>query len=689
MKSGGLLDWFSDFLKPAGHVEPQDVAQASACRVPTLRDAPPRSATQDVGVSTRQAESRLRRNGATPVALLGVAALLAAGCASRPHSPPARPLIVLGIDGMDPGFLERHWDSLPNLDRLRPQGDFRRLQTSIPPQSPVAWSTFITGMNPGGHGIFDFVHRDPATLQPFSSLAETVEPKWKLPLGPWELPLSRGKVRLLRRGTAFWQLLSDAGVPVTVLRMPNNFPPDECEGQSLAGMGTPDLRGTFGTFTYFTSDPLELTRDVPGGRIVRTPWKNNRAVLRLDGPPNTLRRDRSLASVDIEVEAGGRPPAARFRTGGTTLVLKEREWSPWIRTRFELIRGLASVAGMFRLYVRQLHPELQLYVSPVNIDPSDPEVPLSTPSSYSREIARAVGAFYTQGISEDTSALRQDVLTLEEFAAQARIVAAEHLGLLEYAGKQFRSGFLFFHFFGVDQASHMFWGKHEPELLNVYRLADDAIGRVVDHAGGATVIVMSDHGFTSFDRAMHLNSWLRSEGLLAMKPQGADLASIDWSRTQAYAMGLNGLYLNQKGREASGIVPAVQRKRILASLRDRLLAARDDAGKSPIEAVYVSEEQFSGAALAQAPDLIIGYRPGYRGSWQTALGEAPPQVYENNTDAWIGDHCVRADRVPGVFLSNRKTAPGDLKLEDLTVSVLRHFGVAPAPGMSGMPIALE
>ncbi len=621
--------------------------------------------------------------------LVAVAVLALAACTLRVKPPPARPLIILGIDGMDPGFLERHWDALPNLDRLRRQGDFRRLQTSIPPQSPVAWSTFITGMDPGGHGIFDFVHRDPATLQPLSSLAETVEPKWKLPLGPWELPLSRGKVRLLRRGPAFWQLLAEAGVPVTVLRMPNNFPPDECEGQSLAGMGTPDLRGTFGTFTYFTSDPLELTHEVPGGRIVRTAWKDNRAVLRVEGPPNTLRRDRSPASVDLEVEADAHQPAARLRTGATTLVLNEREWSPWIRTRFDLIRGLASVAGMFRIYVRQLHPELQVYVSPVNIDPADPDVPLSTPPEYSRELARGVGAFYTQGISEDTSALRQDVLSLQEFAAQARLVASEHLGLLEYARKQFRSGFLFFHFFGVDQASHMFWGKHEPELLNVYRLADEAIGRVVDRAGDATVIVMSDHGFTSFDRAMHLNSWLRSEGLLAMKGQSTDLASVDWTRTQAYAMGLNGLYLSQKGREANGIVPAAQRKRILSSLRDRLLAARDEAGTAPIEAVYLSDEQYSGAALAQSPDLIIGYRPGYRGSWQTALGEAPPQVYENNTDAWIGDHCVRADRVPGVFLSNRKTAPGALKLEDLTVSVLRHFGVVPAPNMTGKPIALD
>src|SRR3954453_20559923 len=104
-------------------------------------------------------------------ALPGCLAVLLCACRPAPREVPR--VIVIGVDGMDPGFLERHWDALPNLRSLRDTGGFRRLRTTTPPQSPVAWSTFITGMGPAGHGIFDFVHRDPRTLAPASSMERT------------------------------------------------------------------------------------------------------------------------------------------------------------------------------------------------------------------------------------------------------------------------------------------------------------------------------------------------------------------------------------------------------------------------------------------------------------------------------------------------------------------------------------
>ena len=166
-------------------------------------------------------------------------------------------LIILGIDGMDPQLLHRFMQSgkMPNFSRLAREGSFHTLTTSIPPQSPVAWSTVITGLDSGGHGIFDFVHRDPQTITPYSSMAEVREARKSLTLGPWVLPLESGAVKSLRRGISFWELLSQGGVPATVTRMPTNFPPVEFSGQSLAGMGTPDMQGGFGKFTYFTSDP--------------------------------------------------------------------------------------------------------------------------------------------------------------------------------------------------------------------------------------------------------------------------------------------------------------------------------------------------------------------------------------------------------------------------------------------------
>ena len=143
--------------------------------------------------------------------------------------------------------METHFAELPNLNTLRQRGSFRRLATTIPPQSPVAWSSVITGMDPGGHGIFDFVHRNPTTRMPVSSMAETTEPTRSLAIGPYLIPLSGGGVRSLRAGRAFWQMLDEHGVRSSVIRMPANFPPAECEADSLAGMGTPDMTGSFGS----------------------------------------------------------------------------------------------------------------------------------------------------------------------------------------------------------------------------------------------------------------------------------------------------------------------------------------------------------------------------------------------------------------------------------------------------------
>ncbi len=617
--------------------------------------------------------------------------LLSPGCRHAPA--PANRLIVLGVDGMDPGFLERHWDALPNLAALRRQGDFRRLGTTIPPQSPVAWSTFITGMDPGGHGVFDFVHRDPVSMQPFSSMAETEEPAYNLSIGPYRLPLAPGRVRLRRQGTAFWQLLDTRGVPSTIIRIPNNFPPLETHARSLAGMGTPDLQGGFGTFTFYTDDPLELSHDVSGGRAVKVRPRDGHLALLIAGPPNTLRQDRATTSVELLVDIDPREPAARFRAGDDQFILNEHEWSPWIRASFPLIPGVKSVRGMFRLYARQFHPVLQLYVSPVNLDPAAPALPLSTPDSYSRQIAEAIGPFYTQGIAEDTAVYRAGYFDLQEYLAQSRFVAGEQFAMLRQAMRDFHAGLLFFYFSTLDQNSHMLWGKHEDALLESYRLVDREIGWVMARAGSATILVMSDHGFARFDRAFHVNTWLRSEGFLQLDDPAAVAAGegfehVDWSRTEAYALGLNGLYVNLRGREKNGVVAdGAPRGEVLRQISQRLLALRDPKdGAAVVEALYEPRRVFHGHALALAPDLIIGYAAGFRGSWQTALGAAPESILEENRDLWIGDHCIDPRRVPGVLLANRPIRLTDPKLADLTVAILKEFGVPPNPEMQGRPV---
>lgn len=622
---------------------------------------------------------------------LSVAAALAGwGCGRAASVPNSKRIIVLGIDGMDPGFLERHWPSLPHLDRLRRAGDFRRLGTTTPPQSPVAWATFITGMDPGGHGIFDFVHRDPATMAPFSSMGETVESKRRLPLGPYSLPLAGGQVLSFRQGKAFWQILSERGIPATILRMPTNFPPVPCQCQELAGMGTPDMQGTYGTFTFYTDDPAEAPRQVPGGRIVRVTVTGNQALLPLEGPVNSLRKDRRRTSASLVVHRDPGRRAARFDLDDNRVILREGEWSDWIRVRFPLIPGIRSASGILRIFAQQFSPGLRIYVSPVNIDPASPEVAISVPGSYSREMAGAIGRFYTQGIAEDTAALRQGVFELKDYLAQSRMVAQEQLAMLRFGLERFRGGLFFLHFLGVDQDSHILWGKHEKELLETYRLVDDAIGWVMERAGDARLVVMSDHGFAAFDRAVHLNTWLMREGFLTLDDPastgGEELfAHVDWSKTQAYALGLNGLYLNLAGRERQGIVrPGPEAELLLRVISRRLREFRDpQSGRQVISNVYSPRELFHGAALGLAPDLIIGYGPAYRGSWQSALGAVPAETMEDNKDAWIGDHCTDAYHVPGVLIVNRAVRLADPQLADLTVTILNEFGVPRPAEMRG------
>jgi predicted AlkP superfamily phosphohydrolase/phosphomutase len=622
------------------------------------------------------------------------AALLLLAACSHPTTQAANQrLIVIGVDGMDPVFLENHWSSLPNLNRLRQEGDFKRLATTVPPQSPVAWSSVITGTDPGGHGIFDFVHRNPATRAPMQSMSEITEPTHTLSIGPYVIPLTGGGVRPMRTGRAFWQLLSEHGIRAQVIRMPANFPPAECEAESLAGMGTPDLTGTNGTFSYFTDDPAETRTEVSGGKIAHMEVANGRAVLRIEGPPNSLRKDHAVAMAELIVHPDPTEPAARFDLAGQQWVLRQGEWSNFVRVSFPLIPGLKSATGVLRVYLKQVHPYLAVYVSPVNIDPQDPALPISTPESFSRKLADSVGPFYTQGIAEETSAYRAGVLSKDEFLQQSKRVLADSLRMFRRELDQFSSGLLFYYFSSVDQNAHMLWGKYDDDLLEIYKAVDGAIGLAMAKSGSDTkLMVISDHGFARFDRTVHLNTFLMQNGFLTLDdPRNTGDAEmfehVDWSRTVAYAMGLNGIYISQEGREDGGLVPEADKQMVAEKIAARLKEFRDPAtGESVVDTVYFPETAFRGRNLKYSPDLFVGFRRGYRASWQTALGAVPKLAVEDNTQAWIGDHCMASHLVPGVILSNRKMKLDAPQLFDVTATVLSEFGVPKTSGMIGQSV---
>jgi len=356
-----------------------------------------------------------------------------------------RRCIILGIDGMDPTLAARFMREgrLPNFAKLAASGHFSPLRTSMPPQSPVAWSNFISGAGPGTHGIFDFIARDPATLAPYLSTARLTPPGRTVRLGKWRLPVGGGAMENLRRGPSLWCELERRGVPATVLRIPANFPPTPSRATTLSGLGTPDIHGAYGIFTFFTDRIGERSRDVSGGRIERIRVRDNLVEARIPGPANTF--DASPggpAPTDIPFDVSVAPEghAVRIRIQEADFVLGEGAWSDWVPLRFALLPGLAAAHGICRFHLKKAREPFALYATPVNLDPLEPDLPLSTPAGYSADLARRAGRYYTQGMAEDTSALSAGVFDDALFRNQSLEVLRESQRLYAEELPRFREG---------------------------------------------------------------------------------------------------------------------------------------------------------------------------------------------------------------------------------------------------------
>ncbi len=635
------------------------------------------------------------------VVLLAVA-VATAGCGDTRAA--GKRVIVLGFDGMDYSLTQRFMSEgrLPNLERLAELGGFTPLRTSIPPQSPVAWSEFLTGLDAGGHGIYDFIHRDPETMVPYLSTARTEDPSRIIRLGGWQLPLKAGKVVLLRHGTPFWEVLEQAGVPTTIVRMPANFPPSGSASRELSGMGTPDIIGSPGTFAFFTTVPDRITREVTGGTVYPAEVVDNVFHGRLDGPANPFRADSQAVSTDFTVYLDPTRPVAKIVLGGQEFVLSEGEWSDWVAVEFELIPYLQDLRGICRFYLRQVRPQFELYVTPINIDPSDPALPISTPSDFAAELSQATGRFYTQGMPEDTNALTAGVFDEHDFLLQASMAAAENRRQYAYVLDSFEGGLLFHYFGNLDQVSHVMWRAIDPDhpahdpvadvayrkvIENLYVEVDEIVGETLQRMGeNTTLIVMSDHGFAPWKRAFSLNSWLKENGYLTLidpSRQGEMdyFGNVDWSRTQAYGLGFNGLYINLRGRDRFGIVPLQQRRLIIDEIARQLLRVVDpQTGNRAITKVYRRDEIYEDSGqLEIGPDLIVGYARGVRGSDDSTLGKVPRKVFSDNTGKWSGDHLMDHETVPGVLLTNRPLRRPAASLKELAAAVLAEFGIEDFP----------
>ena len=389
-------------------------------------------------------------------------------------------LIFLGLDGLDPGLTERYMKEgkLPNLSRLREQGSFHRLRTTFPALSPVAWSTFATGVNPARHAMFDFLNRSLSSYMPYLSSSRVSQPEKILKLGRYRIPLSRPIVEMRRKSKTFWQILGQRQIASTILRVPITFPPEKFNGRMLSAMCTPDLLGTQGTFALYT------TRT--GGTEMES---GNRLPLRRvgnfchgidQGPPNALHEE--------AVRWNYPSPCAWSSAGGPELdIAGERhrlvpgEYTPWVKLTFSAGLGI-KVGGIARFLLTENGTEVSIYSTPINIDPEEPALPISHPSYYAAYLAKLLGAFSTLGMAEDTWALNERAIDSDAFLKQAYLIFDERKAMFFSALERTRRGVVACVFDTTDRVQHMFFaqkdrgGEYSRVIEDLYCRADELVG---------------------------------------------------------------------------------------------------------------------------------------------------------------------------------------------------------------------
>ena len=615
--------------------------------------------------------------------LLTLLAALPLSMSCGKDAPDLPGVFVLGVDGMDPVITARliAAGKLPNFKKLAEQDS--RLPHEV-------------------------------------DLTEVVEPGDAVELFGYYLPVGGETAGNNRGGTPFWDRLLDAGVDVEVYRVPGNYPPTPSDAKVLSGMGTVDMRGGYGVYTWFTDravpDKDKLKGDIQlvslsdddldgAADTVRGTLKGPPDIFHL--PPGQAPTDADYLTAPVTFRIDPDQDVLLVEAGDARAVVAEGEWSDWMPLSFDALpHGAMALDGIVRFYVRQVRPTFEVYASPVNISPASPAQDVSTPSDFATDLYDILGYFYTQGMPEDTNALKDRIFNDDDYQAQVGLVQQDATAMLDLAIARFRRGDMSFMYLSdIDLQCHMLWRlgdpkdssapphpafaadadaaeKHRHDIDGYYQHVDALLGRVMARTPDDTLIlVMSDHGFQPYTRAVHLNAWLRDQGYLVLKDgkQTGHIATgdVDWSKTKAYGLGFNGLYLNLSGREGQGIVAPAEADALLAEIKGKL-EGWDDAERanaSVVRRAFLSGEIYTGERVAEAPDLIVGYEAGYGCSDESTLGEIEVPQIVDNLERWSGNHLMDPEVVPGVLFSNSKLPRSGYALPDVTATVLQPEGV--------------
>ena len=689
------------------------------------------------------------------------ALLLAAGASAQQQK-----VIVLGFDGVDANYTERWMNEgkLPNMARLRAQGTFSPLLPTTPAQTPVSWSTFSTGIDPGRTGIFDFLRRDPKTYMPvFAAFDEVTEPFLFGKRNPLFfalavvllfgliaailllrrrrtggvvvlvvgiglagavfyatqtfIPAQRPGVVNRRQGIPFWEQAAKSGKKATIVHVPVTFPAtdfgvDDHEGHMLSGLGVPDISARVGKPFYFTSE-LDFQRSGSNEFSIEVvQLEDNKGVIatKIQGPPNKLFNEPPYITIPMTITVAEDRNAIRIDVSGKSYDLKAGEWTGWVDFVFPF-NPLIKVRGVSRFHLLSVQPEIKLYLSPINFDPRSlpPGFKVSSPSDWAPELAKEHGLYKTIGWQIDTWAISEGFATEKIFWDDMEWTVAQSRKMFN-AFLQRDDDLIVQCFEFPDRVGHVFWRIVDPKhpaydakvaaewgdaVLKSYQLMDEIVGDAMAAAEkkNALLIVASDHGFASFRRSVHYNTWLVLNGYMTLKTgvevkdrnvemlfdQGQFWENVDWSKTRAYAMGLGEMYVNLKGRESQGIVePGAQYDALKQELKTKLVAMVDPStGEHPVRRVVTREEAYRKFDPNMIPDLVVMNNDGYRVSWQTSLGGVPKNVFEDNKNVWSGDHCsVDPEIVKGIFFTNRKLTSGRAPyIGDVYPTVLGALGV--------------
>ncbi len=672
----------------------------------------------------------LTYNAADMKRLLWVTLLaLAAACSSSPRKTDFK-VVVLGFDGVDPDLVRQWIDELPNIRRLSQSGTLSDLGTTNPPESPVAWASFATGTNPGKHGIFDFLRRDPTTYFPDIGLVTREKPRF---LG--SIPLKGPKVTNNRRGVPYWKRLDQAGISTRNLRMPLELPVTPLQhGKTWAGLGVPDVGGTWGTYHYLASDLSQWD----SGDQASTEFGGKQVMLEMDDGDNNLFRAAVAGPPDpradsqpgvlvrvnipIEVKRNAQATAVTIEVQGRSQTVQERKWSDWFEFDFG-IGPFVSVRGQSRFYALETFPEVRLYLMPISFDPADPPLDITYPGDWSSDMKDLYGEFKTLGWIHETWGLNEEQIDegvfLEDLFRNMDHLQRTLLDELDRGEASIYTAV----FTATDSASHMFYRLMDPlhpryeerlaerygdAILRVYKRMDAIIGKVMERLSPADLLLaVSDHGFHTWRKEFNTNTWLVRNGYMHLRGMESDpslrkldhmfsgasfFPNVDWSKTRAYALGLGHIYINLKGRESKGIVePGQEYRRLVDEIRQRIVQYRDPDNDEPVLVnAYFYRDIYSGDNMEHAGDIQLSFASGYRTSWQTALGAVPPSILVANLKKWSGDHCASdIEQTAGFLVSNRRLQSRSPSILDIAPTLYRLFGLDLPAEVDGRPLEFE